>query len=118
MATSCTEIDTDAEAGARQLSYDAAVSRGGGTDRDLFVPSLVLFVGLCLIVVSFRNLGWETRALAGRLQPTVGQVHGRPRSATLDKPSSQRWCHLSSPLRRIARPMLTMKPCCVSSVMT
>ncbi len=41
---------------------------------DLFRPSLALFVGLCLVAVSFRNLGWDTRAMTGRLQPAIGHV--------------------------------------------
>jgi hypothetical protein len=50
------------------------VLRGGASERDLFWPSVTFFVGVCLVAVSFRSLGWETRSLAGRLQPIVGHV--------------------------------------------
>jgi hypothetical protein len=58
----------------RPSEYDGAVSRGAATQRDLFWSSLAFFLGMCLVAVSFRNLGWESRALAGRLQTTVGHV--------------------------------------------
>ncbi len=59
------------------------------------------------------------------LQGAVAGVHaatacssGWPRTATLERPSSHRWCHLRSPRRRMARPRATTNPCCVSSVIT
>jgi hypothetical protein len=50
------------------------LSRRVDVDRDLFWSSLTFFLGLCMVALSFRNLGWDTRAFAGRLQSTEGHV--------------------------------------------
>lgn len=53
------------------------MTKGASTnpgDRDLFTPSLFFVLSVCLVAVAFRNLGWDTRAFAGRLRSTAGHV--------------------------------------------